>query len=291
MKTAYLLFNPASGSFSTARVHQVQQLLKDAGFTCQSLFPASAREAEAAVRELSLANAEPLIIVVGGDGTVNTALNGIANPRTILGYIPLGTANVLARELGITSTDAAVARISNGTARPVTAGRLTGATMDRYFLLMAGIGFDGAVVADVQPGEKRLLGKGAYLLSAWRQFRRWDASLLSVTIHGETLSAHTVVACNAIHYGGNFRIAPGASLFSPTLQVVGVAGDRRKDFAFWALQVIFPAWAPRDGQHSWVRQASQLTITGTKAAQADGDLAGRSPLTIAALPAFVRLAV
>jgi len=290
MKTAHLLFNPASGSFSSARAQQVQQLLRNTGFASQALFPASARDAEAAVRQLSLATAEPLIIAVGGDGTVNTALNGIANPRTILGYIPLGTANVLARELGIASTVAAVARIGSGTARPVTAGRISGAAVDRYFLLMAGIGFDGAVVTDVRPREKRLLGKGAYLLSALRQLQRWDASLLTVAMNSEALSAHTVIACNAAHYGGNFRIAPGASLFSPTLQVLGVAAGRRKDVIHWALRLIFSG-APSGGQFNWTRQVSQLSISGRKTVQADGDAAGQTPLTITALPDFVRLLV
>jgi YegS/Rv2252/BmrU family lipid kinase len=290
LKSAHLLFNPASGSFSAARADQVRQLLRDAGIACQPLFPDSAAEAEASVRDISLSTDEPLIIAVGGDGTVNTVLNGIANQRAILGYIPLGTANVLARELGITSCAAAVARINNGAARPVTAGRITGTAAERYFLLMAGTGFDGAVVADVRPGEKRFLGKGAYLLAALRRLRHWDFTPLSVSIGSERLSCHTVIACNAAYYGGNFRLAPGASIFSSALQVVGVAGCCRKDIAVWALQVIFPG-TKIDGERIWTRQASQLEITGSKAVQADGDKAGTAPLTITALPEFVRVIV
>jgi diacylglycerol kinase family enzyme len=290
MTTAHLLFNPASGSFSPARAEQVQHLLRQAGISCTALFPGSAAEAAAIIGQVTREAAEPLVIAVGGDGTVNTALNGIANPRTILGYIPLGTANVLAHELKLPSPAAAVARIRNGDARPVTVGRISDGSRSHHFLLMTGIGFDGAVVATVRPREKHLLGKGAYLLAALRQFRDWDRSQLAIRIGDETLPCHTVIVCNATHYGGTFRLAPGTSLFAPTFQVVGVTGPGRKDFTLWALKVIFSGGLPR-GQAAWTRQTDQVEIIGNKAMQVDGDAAGRSPVVITALPGYLRLLV
>jgi YegS/Rv2252/BmrU family lipid kinase len=290
MKTAHLLFNPASGTFSIARAQQVQALLRDAGIGYQALFPASAAEAAASIRQISQSTDEPLIIAVGGDGTLNTVLNGIRNPRTILGYIPLGTTNVLARELAIPSCASAVARIKTGTARPVTVGRITSSSPERYFLLMAGVGFDGAVVADVRHQEKQAIGKGAYLLAALRQLRAWDTHLLTVSIDHETLYCHTAIVCNVARYGGNFRIAPGADIFSSTFQVVGVAGNSRKSFTLWALKVIFSGTAS-GWQGTWTRQAASLEISGAKPVQADGDSAGQSPVTITALPEFVRILV
>jgi diacylglycerol kinase family enzyme len=290
VKQAYLLFNPASGSFTPARAELVRSLLREAGVGHRALFPASADEAAATIRQISRTTDEPLIIAVGGDGTVNTVLNAIANPGTVLGYIPLGTANVLARELKITSPADAVARIKSGNARPFTAGRISGRSQDHYFLLMAGIGFDGAVVADVRPSEKHALGKGAYLLAAWRQLRRWDNSPLLVKTAAESRACHTAIVCNAAHYGGSFLLAPGASIFSPTFTVVGVAGCRRKDFTLWAMKVILSRSAG-GGQGAWSWQADRLEITGAKSVQADGDRAGRSPVTIAAVPAFARLLV
>jgi diacylglycerol kinase (ATP) len=289
-RRAYLLFNPASGSFSPARAESVRALLREAAIGHQALFPATAAEATATIRHLSQTTAEPLIIAVGGDGTVNTVLNAIANPGTVLGYIPLGTANVLAQELKITSTADAVARISSGNARPFTAGRISGSAADRHFLLMAGIGFDGAVVADVRPSEKRTLGKGAYLLAAWRQLRRWDQSPLLIKTAAGTRACHTAIVCNAAHYGGRFLLAPGASIFSPTFTVLGVAGCRRKDFTLWTMRVIISRSAG-GGPGAWTWQADQLEITGNKAVQADGDGAGQSPVTITAVPAFARLLV
>lgn len=290
MKQSHLFFNPASGSFSPAKAEQVQALFRSAGFSPEAHFPQSAGEAEAKVRNLSRSSAEPLLVAVGGDGTVNTLLNGIDNPRSILGYVPLGTANVLARELGINSMADAVARIGRREARSISVGRAVIGANGRYFLLMAGIGFDGAVVGDVRSAEKQRIGKGAYLLAAWRQLRDWRPELLTVHTEGETLSCHTVIVCNAAHYGGNFRLAPAASIFSSDFQVVGMGQGSRKSFTKSAIRLILFN-SPSHDQAVWIRSASALRIDGSRPLQLDGDPAGYGPVDISLVPNFARLLV
>ena len=85
---------------------------------------------------------------------------------------------------------------------------------------MAGIGFDGAVVRDISPLEKRFLKQGAYVLSALRQIRAWDRELMIVTCGGEIVSCHSVIISNAARYGGDFVLAPGQDVSRSGLTVV-----------------------------------------------------------------------
>lgn len=287
--TAQLFFNPASGSFAPGKADAIIAMLKDAGINCQVHYPSSALEAGELVRCITQRTEEPLVIAVGGDGTVNSILNGISNPRTLLGYIPLGTANVLARELGIKTCSEAIARIKNGMPRFFTAGKLVMRTESRLFLCMAGIGFDGAVVATVRQREKKAIGKGAYLLSAIRQLRAWDQSHIALDADGESMSCHTAIICNAAFYGGNFRIAPETSIFSPSFTLLGAATCGRIEFFFWAMRSIFNSQL-LSGQ-GLSRQVSRVDIYGTKAVQLDGDAAGQTPASITAIPSFARILV
>ena len=105
------------------------------------------------------------VVVVGGDGTINDVLQTLASEdRARLGVIPMGTANVLARVLEIPRHDpACAAQIAmTGLEQRIDLGR----TDDRWFALVAGIGFDGAVTNAVSRKMKRRIGEWAYVLAA-----------------------------------------------------------------------------------------------------------------------------
>ena len=93
------------------------------------------------------------IIIASGDGTINEVINGIRNSQnrdlinTPVALVPLGTTNVLAKELGIPEKiEKAVDLALNGAAHKISLGRING----RCFSLMAGIGFDGETVLGVK---------------------------------------------------------------------------------------------------------------------------------------------
>jgi diacylglycerol kinase family enzyme len=284
MLTAHVVFNPASGSYSPSRQARILSALQSAGITPLPLLPASEAEAIAAVRALCVAEEQPLIVAVGGDGTVNTVINGMLEQRATLGVIPLGTANVLACELGIRSLDDAVKRMASGRRRLFSVGEATSAAGIRRFLLMAGIGIDGAVVAGVREREKRRLGKLAYVLSGVREIWRWDRTELTVSDGRRTITCHSVVVANASHYGGPFVIAPQAALFSPRLDIVPLQLPTRRRFVRTVLSLLLRGETPAvDG---WQVGVDQLTITGTRPVQLDGDVFGAGPLKIRLLPDF-----
>ena len=290
MRAAHVMFNPVSGSYSARRADQILSLLRGAGIEPQPMLPASEQAAKAQVRALCQGEHRPLIIAVGGDGTINTVINGLEPQSATLGVIPLGTANVLARELGIRTIADAVARIAAGSVRPFSVGEVASSAGSRRFLLMAGIGIDGAVVGGVRSGEKRRLGKLAYLLSALRQLRDWDRSALTVSDGQRSVECHTAIIANAAHYGGPYIMAPTADIFAPTLAVVPLATFSRRGFARFALTLLLTGRAPQSAE-PWQVGAGQLTIAGEKAIQIDGDDFGSGTITVSIIPDFNDLLV
>ncbi len=224
----------------------------------------------------------------GGDGTVAEVLNGlIRNPARDalrLGLIPLGTANVLAHEIALLRRAAVIAdTLLAGAPLAFHPGRIRRANGgERYFLMMAGAGFDAAVVAAVTPAAKRRLGKGACVVETLRQARRHDFPDLAVTIDGVPHAAKSVVICNGRHYGSPYLLAPAADIATPGFQVVLLADAGGGTTLSQGLRLMLGRLhrAPRVR----VLAANRVGIDGgiDLPLQADGDNAGTLPVAIEA---------
>jgi diacylglycerol kinase (ATP) len=284
-----LIINPASGGYSEDKMRKVLAALESGGLAPEVLFTKSAGEASLIARRICSERGEPLIVACGGDGTVNEVINGLEPEKATLAVLPLGTANVLARELGIVSRADAVARIVAGETRPLTVGLIEAGEIRRRFLLMAGIGVDGAIVRGLRLGEKRVAGKGAYLLSAARLLCRWEREQLVVTASGRRMECHSVVVCNAARYGGGFVLAPGADLFTPEFQAICIKGDTRSAYLRLALSVV--SGRVKENRDIVCFRAGELTLSGRKPVQADGDYFCDAPVRITAMSGFARLVV
>lgn len=280
-----VIFNPVAGRRRRHRLERVLARLRAAG-AAVDVRP-TARRGDAADIAASLAPpADGLIVAAGGDGTVAEVAAGLArNPARgglRLGVIPLGTANVLACEIGLSARPAAVAAaLLGGRTRQLRLGRIrdgAGADCGR-FLLMAGAGFDAEVVEAVSPGLKRLLGKGAYVFETLRRAARTPPEL-TVEIDGARHAARTVVVSNARHYGGPYVIAPDADLSAPEFRVTlmpdsGVAAVARSALALARGRISrLPGVA--------VVTATRVRIAAAGAAplQADGDVVAALPVDI-----------
>ncbi|HEY5514118.1 MAG TPA: diacylglycerol kinase family protein [Geomonas sp.] len=287
-RRCFLIVNPTSGSFSPSRLELILAALRQSGLEPELLPTGNAGDATLFAARICAETADPLVLVAGGDGTVNGVLNGLVPGVATLGVIPLGTSNVLARELKLDSLDDALARVARGASRPISVGELECAGQRRRFLLMAGVGVDGAVVQGVRLREKRLVGKGAYLLSALRVLFGWDRGDLLVAGGGNSLSCHSVIVCNAARYGGNFLLAPRGGLFNPGFQVLCIRGGR---LTYLKLALLLALGRVATSRSITSFQASELEISGDKAVQLDGDFFGSAPLRLRSIPDFVRLIV
>lgn len=220
----HLIANPKAGRGRQGLVADVAARLRAAGAVVRDCTQASENASLDEARFVACKGAADVIVAAGGDGTIRLAAKAVAGTGVPLGVIPLGTGNVLAHEVGMPRDAAGLAQLLlEGTAQPVN----TAMANSELFLLMAGAGFDGRIIAALDHGLKGRIGKLAYvppLLDALGH----GADQLHVAIDGVAHRAAWVVVANASRYGGNFVIAPGASILSPGLEVVLFHGGLRR---------------------------------------------------------------
>ncbi|MBN1142686.1 MAG: diacylglycerol kinase family lipid kinase [Deltaproteobacteria bacterium] len=274
-----LIANPVASRAAPERIEAIRAQLLLAGCEPDVTVTSARGDAEQAAA-LAGAKGFDRILVAGGDGTLNEAINGLVPSPIPVGFIPLGTTNVLALELGIPpAVSEALESFLHGIPRRV----YTGLAANRRFLLMAGVGFDAEAVHGVDPGLKRRFGKLAYLWSALRILARGPSRPMQLTIDGqEIISGAGVILCNGRKYGGRFVLAPEASIEEPALDVCLFLELKRRHLPGLLAQ----AAAGKGIRSEAVRhfKARQVAVTGDTAVQLDGDSAGRLPMTFSSSP-------
>ncbi|MFN8758464.1 MAG: diacylglycerol/lipid kinase family protein [Tagaea sp.] len=280
-----VIYNPIAGRRRRRFLSRVLEALERRGLSVR-LEPTRRRgDAEALARGARTGGADR-VVVAGGDGTINEALNGLEGPVPPLGIVPLGTANVLAHELGLGArAEAVAAAIAEGSPRAVTLGLVNG----RRFSMMAGVGFDAHVVRDVSPRLKRAIGKGAYALETLRQLFVFAPRTYDLRIDGAAHRAASVIVCNGHYYGGKFVAAPAARLDAPEFQVVLFGRAGRLAILRYALALAFgrlPALADVT-----ILPARTVEIAGPtgEPVQADGDILAHLPARFDAVPEAAKL--
>jgi diacylglycerol kinase (ATP) len=224
--TVFVVFNPASGKGRGARLVEPVLAALSAGGPVEHGLTASAGDEARLARE-AVGRGFTTIVAVGGDGTWGGAANGIlesgAADRVRLGLVPGGTGCDLAKSLGIPARDIpACARIVRGGAtRTIDVGRIE----DRYFVNVAGFGFDIAVIEDSR--DVRWLGGSLlYVYCALRQMRRFPGFPVTMAVDGgpeRRREMLMLVFANAKVFGGGFQVAPRADLADGRLDAVSFA--------------------------------------------------------------------
>ncbi len=276
-----LIANPAAGGNARAGIARAQQYLQGRGCEVELRLTAArgdARQAGAAAR----AGGYDRVIAAGGDGTLNEVLNGLAPSAVPLAFLPLGTMNVLALEVGIPfEVEAACDIALDGEPRPVCLGRAG----EERFLLMVSAGFDAEVVYRVSRRLKRWTGKFAYVLGALTNLLRHPPPALEL-VRGEdglVLRGYGVVIGNGRLYGGKFSFTPEADLEAPELDVCLLLRPGRLALlgALWRVALR----QPLSGTQALRFKTRALEIRGPGVhAQVDGDYLGRLPLQVQAEP-------
>lgn len=287
---SFLLINPLSGSYSRALHDEIISSLQGVGVSPVCLTVSGPADARRVCGEIEAASENPLLIVAGGDGTVNAVVNALTPGRATLAVLPVGTANVLALELGVGSVADGIARIVRGGTRPLAVGLIEGqGGLSRRFLLMAGIGLDGDIVRGVRTREKRLFKKGAYLLSALRCLLAWPRGRFSLLADGLGLECTTVIICNGARYGGSLLLMPEADISEAMLDLFCITAESRRSY----LRIVSSVLAGRPCQSGEVTllRARQIEVAGDRAIQLDGDYLGQAPVRVSTLAGFARIIV
>ncbi len=158
-----IIFNPVAGRRRAAALWRVLDLLVENGVKIEVAETQHAGHATELARQAARGG-EFMVVAAGGDGTIAEVANGLIGSQTALGIIPLGTANVLAKEYKLSTTPRAIANtLAYKRCQRLWPGVAQLPGGQRVFVQMLGLGFDGAVVKGVQPMLKRAIGKGAYV--------------------------------------------------------------------------------------------------------------------------------
>jgi diacylglycerol kinase family enzyme len=213
-----IIGNPNSGRAGDEEyLERFAKILRSGGLTAKVLNTEYPNHAT----ELASFAGDRLVVAAGGDGTVNEVLNGLSLKAT-LGVLPLGTANVLARELGLSLDPVeACLRILKGERSRVDFGVATddeGA--ERRFACMAGIGFDAKVISAVTPRLKRYLRRSAFQLTAFRVLFGNSFPTLEILLGDEIHTARFAIIANGQYYGGDYRVSGPGLLTSGEFETI-----------------------------------------------------------------------
>ncbi len=230
MTTCLVIRNPASRrSLDEGRLDAALAVARSAGWNVT--VAATERETHATeIARDAAARGVDVIVVNGGDGTINETINGMAGTATALATMRGGTANVWAGEIHMDGDPVkAMRQIVHGERRRIDLGRADG----RCFLLMAGIGFDGEIVPRVSAQMKRRFGPISYVAAGVRAMFRARGRVASVRIDGHGTQGETelfwMLVANTRSYGGiadiMFRAEADDGLFDVGLMHRG--GARR----------------------------------------------------------------
>ncbi len=286
-----LVYNSTAGPALPRLLDGVLSRLRDEPVEVFQVPARSAIEASERVRALAARGACDVVVAAGGDGTFRAVATGAAGSGVPVGLIPLGTGNVLAREIGLERRPATVANVLlSGPVIAARGGTINGAP----FFLVTGAGFDARIVSRLDYRAKRMFGRGAFTYPVIKTLFE-GPRLFDVEIDGRRFEASWVILSFARRYGGAFVLTEGTGFGRDTL--VAVVIEARSRFAITSSVVSLAlGWLAKPetrpaGVHVLPVKRAHIGRLTTAPIEVDGDAAGLSPVEISADGPTVRLIV
>jgi diacylglycerol kinase (ATP) len=290
---ACLIYNPFAGRIrrspnALARVEQALAPLAGSWRTLRTSGPGAAGALAAA----AVADGVSLVVTLGGDGTINEVIQGLAGSEATLGILPAGTANVLAMETGIGGNMMRAARnLANYEPVEVALGSLCGqGGRPRLFVAMAGAGLDARIVRRVKPEFKRRFGKLSYWVAGFGALGE-RLPEFAVRVDGREYRASYALFSRVRNYGGDLEIARHADLLRDDLAAVLFEGANSFRYIKYFTGVLLHSLPRMKGVHVLHGREVELTPLNGCAVdlQLDGEYAGLAPARITLAGARVRL--
>jgi YegS/Rv2252/BmrU family lipid kinase len=294
-----LIVNPVAGGGKAGRIApQAEQALRGHGLSVRRVDTRDLQHA----RELAVAAATEgeIVAVLSGDGAIGAIADALrAVPGAVLGVLPGGRGNDLARSLGISQeVITACATIADGVPRAMDLGEVESAGGTRSgcaFVGIASVGFDSDAnrIANEAPAW---LGNLVYAYGALRALISWRPARIEIELDppGERRSflAYTVGAANSKTYGGGMRAAPAAMLDDGLLEIVVLENVSKLAFLTRILPRVFSGTHVREPRvHVFRAREVALEADRSFTMYADGDPVGELPLRVRALPGALTVIV
>src|SRR5467141_1313405 len=305
LRNALLIHNPNAGNGGSGRrrrrmLDEARRILSLGGIEADLQETRGPGEATAMAHRARV-EGRHLVIACGGDGTLNEIVNGLAaqqnGHQVPLALLPGGTANVLAKEIGLPwDIPAAAKELVRGEVKEIALGLATPVrepSKKRYFLSVAGAGPDGMIVYSIDLDLKARVGILAYWWQGAREVFRYKFPHFRVVTGEKTLDATLVVVGRTKHYGGPFRITTEADLYADQFEMMGLTTQS----GFRYLSYLPTLWAGKlrgtDGVHHW--KAKSIVCEPLDAnpvyAQVDGEPLARLPVEFKIVPRALKLLV
>jgi diacylglycerol kinase (ATP) len=249
-------------------------------------------------RELAEANDSSVgITAAGGDGTLGDVVNGVlqSGKQANIAVIPFGTGNDFARCLGIgTSLELAVATLRDGSPQLIDLGQLhnnASGKEGRYFINIAGCGFDAVVAERINQGFRSLRGTPAYIAAVIQTLGRFRPTPIYVICDGVETKTRAMLCAlaNATSYGGGMLVAPDARLDDGLLDICIIGDASRTEFlrafpsVFKGKHTVHPKVSMHRAQHIRIESEIPLPVL------VDGELCGTTPIEVQIVPHALRI--
>jgi YegS/Rv2252/BmrU family lipid kinase len=303
LRNAVLIHNPNAGGGGGARRIQLDAARK--------LFSANGIETEIAettgpghateLAQQAATDRRQLVIACGGDGTLNEVVNGLAaqsnGHRVPLALLPGGTANILAKELGIPwNIQRAAEQLVNGEVKEVALGLATPLEQPerkRFFLSVAGAGPDGMIVYSIDLDLKARVGILAYWYQGVREVFRYEFPHFRIVAGERNIDASLIIVGRTKNYGGPFKITTEADLFADQFEVMALTTRSGFKYMSYLPTLWFGNLRETAGVHFW--KAETLVIEPLDKnpiyAQVDGEPLARLPVEFKIVPRALKLLV
>jgi diacylglycerol kinase (ATP) len=293
---ALVVVNPAAGGGRSERAWPaLREALTRAGLDFEWVATAASGDGVRLARE-GVRSGHPLVVAVGGDGTVNEVVNGVTDddgaPLATAGAVLTGRGRDACRNFGVpTRTEDAVRALVSGRDAAFDLGRVAWADgRRRYFLGAAGAGFDAAVAARAAAVAAR--GTLPYLFAVLATVHASRPMAATIRVDGTPVWQTPLIAAivaNARHFGGGMRIAPHADPADGVLDLVVLGALARLEMLRWLPSIYWGGHLANP--RVLTRRASAVAIEAPVPlpTQVDGELGGTTPVSVTVARRALRL--
>jgi YegS/Rv2252/BmrU family lipid kinase len=272
VKRAAVVFNPTKVTDLDALKKRVEPFMASNGWEPPLWLETTVDDPGIGMCRQAVDEGCDVVFVAGGDGTVMAAATAMASSGVPLAILPTGTGNLLARNLDLPLNDEAEC-LRIGIAGRDRAIDVAGVA-DRKFVVMAGLGFDAAIMRDAPEGLKKAVGWPAYVVSATKHLRGRGTRVTLTFDDGTPLQrrVRTVVVGNVGKLQGNIPLLPDAKPDDGVLDVVLISIRNVLDWVRVGGRVMRRADVPDRRMERFTAKHVVIEASHTQPRQLDGDV-------------------